>query len=135
MVSKVLAMAVCLVVVVVIHGAAVQETLKHDDHNDHHGHYDPYDMPSYLEHAGEWMSDHWAVNWPFFNYPQHFWPEHPTFLHQAPSHDLHCFSCNENYAACRYPFLNEELQGNYIQCNGQCVKFRNPDDNMCKSSV
>ncbi len=46
---------------------------------------------------------------------------------------LYCFSCNENYAACRYPFVDMPgLENNYIKCNGQCMKFRNPNDNYCK---
>ncbi len=44
--------------------------------------------------------------------------------------DLHCFSCNQNYPYCNYPFIDfDMLKGNYLPCAGQCVKFRNPEDN------
>ena len=50
--------------------------------------------------------------------------------------DLKCFSCNENYAACAFPTINlEQLKGNYISCAGQCMKFRNPQDNFSKNLI
>ena len=86
-------------------------------------------VPGFAEHGPLGL-----LNYPAYPITPYFpFPGHPGFLAvPMPDKDLHCFSCNENYAACRYPFLDlDALKGNYVPCNGQCVKFRNPNDNFC----
>ncbi len=81
MVSKFFALAVCLVAVAVINGAAIESE------NKHHNYPVPW-VPGYLAHT--WNDGHyhqwnqnWAHDWPFAYYPQHQWAEHPSFLQPA----------------------------------------------------
>ncbi len=41
-----------------------------------------------------------------------------------------CYVCNESWAACRSPIDVARLEGNLVRCNGQCVKYQNPNDGM-----
>ncbi len=42
---------------------------------------------------------------------------------------LYCFSCNANADECAVPVDRDKLKGHLVPCNGQCVKFKNPNDN------
>lgn len=60
-------------------------------------------------------------------------------LSQASASDskeskLRCFSCNANLDICDGPFLDPRLKDHLVPCNGQCMKFKNPNDNDCKIS-
>ena len=122
MVSKTLTLAVLVVSLGLINAAAVKEQ-KADKH---FGVYDYHDYPHGF-HGYDWE---YAHEW---EYGHHEWVGHPEFLHH--SDNLHCFSCNENYHACRYPFIDPNgLKNQYVTCSGQCMKFRNPDDHFRKFS-
>lgn len=42
-----------------------------------------------------------------------------------PQPNLYCYSCNENSASCSSHYINSDF---LTPCNGQCIKFRNPND-------
>ena len=58
---------------------------------------------------------------------------------RGDSHDsygtLKCFTCNERHAACREPFDSNLLKKHLITCKGQCVKFKNTNDNNCNICI
>ena len=51
---------------------------------------------------------------------------------QLTYNGLRCFLCNENQAACKQPFCDARLVNFLNPCNGQCMKYRNPNDKNCK---
>ncbi len=55
-------------------------------------------------------------------------PSLPTFF---PSF-LFCYTCNENWSACKAPLDRVLTAGNLLRCNGQCVRFQNPNDGLSK---
>ena len=48
---------------------------------------------------------------------------------------LFCYSCNENWAACKTPLDRVLTAGNLIRCNGQCVRFQNPNDGLSMKNI
>ena len=41
-----------------------------------------------------------------------------------------CYECNESWLACKTPIDIGRVEGNLVRCNGQCVKYQNPNDGM-----
>lgn len=42
---------------------------------------------------------------------------------------LYCYTCNQNSASCTGNYISSDF---LTPCNGQCIKFRNPNDNYSK---
>jgi hypothetical protein len=68
---------------------------------------------------------------------QHYVPQAPFQPQYHPAQPaartkkaLYCFHCNENLPACSDAQLdlNRLRQEHSVPCNGQCVKYRNPND-------
>jgi hypothetical protein len=57
-------------------------------------------------------------------------PVAPVFPSAPTGGSVLCYSCNENWLACKSPIDIGRVEGNLVRCNGQCVKFQNPNDGM-----
>lgn len=57
---------------------------------------------------------------------------HAQDLDNSKKPKLYCFSCNANLDSCNDPFQYRRFIDYLVPCNGQCMKFRNPNDNGCK---
>lgn len=79
------------------------------------------------------------------NYPNHPPVVHPPVVHPPvihpqivhppivvhPTHThLYCYSCNGNQLACRTPVDITKIKDHLVPCNGQCMQYRNPYDNL-----
>ena len=49
----------------------------------------------------------------------------------AEKSKLRCYSCNANLDICNGQSVDSRLKDYLVPCNGQCMKFKNQNDNKC----